>query len=64
MTNQLKTKYQLAIFFKKTGNHFESYITNTKKEALQILRDRKLEMKNWADEEEKPTGSQITLVLI
>ena len=46
--------FKMTLYFKKTGNHFESYIGKTRKEVEQAVRDRKKEMKNWADDEPRP----------
>lgn len=60
----MKKRFKMTLYFKKTGNHFESYIGKTRKEVEQAVRDRKKEMKNWADDEPRPTGVSRNWVLI
>ncbi len=64
MKKQPNLRYKIVLYFAKTGNVFETYIAKTKIEAKQIVRDRKLEMKNWAKEEIRPLSIAGTWVLI
>ncbi|MGL5113627.1 MAG: hypothetical protein ACRC6O_13425 [Flavobacterium sp.] len=64
MKKQPNLRYKTVLYFSKTGNIFETYLTKTKKEAGKTIKDRKLEMKNWAKEEPKPNSVAGAWVLI
>lgn len=57
-------RYRITLFWKKTGNTFEVYMAPTRKECEKAVKDRKLEMRNWADEELRPTGVNRSWVII
>jgi len=57
-------RYRITLFYKKTGNIFEVYYATTKKECEKMVKQKKLEMRNWCKNELKPTGVNRSWVII
>lgn len=64
MKKQPNQRFKITLYFRKTGNTFETYMAPTRKAAEKAVSDRKKEMKNWADDEPRPTGIARGWVLV